>query len=475
MSGNELQQFTLASLARAIRDRKVSPVEVTGACLARIERLDRTLNAFITLTPDRALADAGRAEQEIARGDWRGPLHGVPIAIKDVFLTAGVRTTCGSSVLRDWIPENDATVVRRLAQAGAVVLGKLNMSEFAYAGIHPDFGPPRNPWKLDRFTGGSSSGSAAAVASSLCFGSLGTDTGGSIRGPAAHCAIVGLKPSYGLVSRAGVVPLAWSLDHVGPMARTVEDATLLLDVIEGFDPADHTSVPAPKTRGRRKSLQAVAREVRRLRVGVLGEFLGGGTAPDVAVRVRDALRVLESLVGAMEEATLPHADELVPAWWTICLAEASAYHQQTLACRPEDYGTTVRDRLQVGLAIPAVQYLQAQRVRRAVIRDFAALLTRVDLLVLPAMLAEPPTIEAANASGSWEDLRERIRPTAPFNLAGLPAVSVPCGFTNFGLPVGLQIVGAHFADRIVLAAAYLFEQATGWWTHRPPLEAVTTA
>ncbi len=477
MTGDLLRQFTLASLSRAIQSRDVSPVEVTEACFVRIDRLDRALNAFITLTPDRALTDARRAEHEIAAGRWRGPLQGVPIAVKDIFATAGVRTTCGSRVLRDWVPAEDATVVRRLREAGAVILGKLNMSEFAYAAIHPDYGPPRNPWNLDRFTGGSSSGSGAAVAAGLCFGATGTDTGGSIRSPAAHCGIVGLKPTYGLVSRAGVVPLAWSLDHAGPMARTVEDAAILLDAMAGHDPADPTSIAAPRGQGdgRRPPLDASAQAVRSLRIGVAGEFFGEKTAPGVAARVREALRVLHPLVAGVEEVTLPLLEEMVAAWWTICLVEASAYHQQTLGERAQDFGPVVRERLQAGLAIPAVQYLQAQRVRRAAVLEFDTLLARVDLLALPATFAEAPAIEGTDAVHSSDVLRRRIVATAPFNLLGLPAVSVPCGFTDSGLPVGLQIVGRHGADRVVLAAAHLYEQSAGWWTRRPPLQEIGPA
>ncbi|MDR7555840.1 MAG: amidase [Armatimonadota bacterium] len=474
MTDGDLDGFTLATLARALRRRVVSPVEVAQAALARIERLDPVLNAFITRTPERALADARRAEQEIAQGGWRGPLHGVPIALKDIFATAGIRTTCGSPVLRDWVPAHDATVVQRLRAAGAVLLGKLNMSEFAYGEVHPAFGAPRNPWHLERFTGGSSSGSAAAVAAGLCFGSLGTDTGGSIRGPAAHCAIVGLKPTYGLVSRAGVVPLSWSLDHVGPMARTAEDAALLLDAIAGVDPADPTST-APPAPVRRQTLRGLARTLRRLRVGVLTQFLDGGTAPEVAARVREAIRVLEPLVGAVEEVVLPHADEIVPTWWTICLAEAAAYHQPTLARQPQDYSDRVRARLLAGLAIPAAQYLQAQRLRRAVVVACAGLFRRVDLLVAPAAPAEAPSLSAVYSGGPWDAMRERIRLTAPFNLTGLPAVSVPCGFTASGLPVGLQLVGPRFADRTVLAAAHAYERAAGWRTRRPPVVAASVA
>lgn len=473
MIGDVLREFTLASLSKAIQSRDISPVEVTEACFARIDRLDRTLNAFITVTRDRALIDARRAEHEIAGGLRRGPLQGVPIAVKDIFATAGVRTTCGSRVLRDWVPEEDATAVRRLREAGAVILGKLNMSEFAYAAIHQDYGPPRNPWNLDRFTGGSSSGSGAAVAAGLCFGATGTDTGGSIRNPAAHCGVVGLKPTYGLVSRAGVVPLAWSLDHVGPMARTVEDAAILLDAMAGFDPADPTSIAPPPGEGdgcMQLPLEASAGAMRSLRLGVANEPFNEKTEPDVAARVRDALRVMEPLVAGVEDATLPLLEETVAAWWAICLAEASAYHQQTLAQRPQDFGPIVRERLQAGLAIPAVQYLQAQRVRRAAVLEFDALLARVDLLVLPSTFAEPPAITAADAVHSPDVLRRRTVPTAPFNLLGLPAVSVPCGFTDSGLPVGLQIVGRRGEDRLVLGAAHLYEQSAGWWVRRPPLE-----
>ena len=476
MTRDLLGGFTLGSLSRAIQSRDVSPVEVTEACLARIDRLDRTLNAFITLTPDRALAAARRAEREITAGRPRGPLHGVPIALKDLFATAGVRTTCGSRILRDWVPAEDAGVVRRLHDAGAVILGKLNMSEFAYAAIHSDYGPPRNPWNLDRFTGGSSSGSGAAVAGGLCFGATGTDTGGSIRNPAAHCGIVGLKPTYGLVSRAGVVPLAWSLDHAGPMARTVEDAAILLDAMAGFDPADPTSMaPAPVGAGGRLPLEASAPAVRSLRLGAVDGQLAKETSADVAACVREAVRVLQPLVAEVEEVILPMLEEMVAAWWTICLAEASAYHQQTLAARAQDFGPIVRERLLAGLAIPSVQYLQAQRVRRAAVLEFDELLARVDLLVLPATFAEAPPIAAADAVHSSEVLRRRTVPTAPFNLLGLPAVSVPCGFTDSGLPVGLQIVGRRGEDRLVLAAAHLYEQSAGWWTRRPPLDERTSS
>ena len=435
--------MTLAELSEAIARRDVSPVEVTRACLDGISVLDGRLHSFITVTADRAIQDAGLAEAEIMNGHRRGPLHGVPIALKDLFATRGIRTTCGSGVLRDWVPGDDAEVVRRLDAAGAVLLGKLNMSEFAYGAIHPEFGAPRNPWNPDRFAGGSSSGSAAALAAGLCFASVGTDTGGSIRGPAAFCGIAGLKPTYGAVSRQGVVPLSWSLDHVGPMARTAADVALLFDVIVDRAPAE-------------------PRDVRTLRVGaVLPEV-----QPDIKKRVEAAIKVLATVVAGVEEVPLPDLEETMAVWWTTCLAEAAAYHQRTLAERPDDYGVAVRERLQAGLMIPAVQYLQARRLRRAIGRSFEALFERVDVLVLPATVAEAPTIEAAVA-GSSEGMRERIRLLAPFNVAGLPAISVPCGFTDSGLPVGLQVAGPPWADRTVLALARAFEQASGPSARRP--------
>ena len=329
MRSVDLDRLTIASLARALVARQLSPIEVTEACLARIDRLDPRLNSFITPTAERALADARQAEAEILRGEYRGPLHGVPLALKDIFATRGIRTTCGARVLRDWVPARDATVVQRLSDAGAVLLGKLNMSEFAYGAVHPDYPLPRNPWCQDRFTGGSSSGSGGAVAAGLCFGSLGTDTGGSVRQPAAYCGIVGLKPSYGVVSRAGVVPLSWSLDHVGPMARTAEDVGLLLDAIAGLDPTDASSIRLP--RARPDTLDVLTPDVRKSRVGLVADSLRDPTAPEVITCVREAVRVLEPLVARIEEVTLPHADAVAAAWSAICLPEASAYHGQLYA------------------------------------------------------------------------------------------------------------------------------------------------
>lgn len=461
MRWTEVEVFSLASLARAVASGVVSPVEVTEACLERIHELDGRLNSFVTVTEDRARADAQRAEGEVRNGHYRGLLHGVPIAIKDIFMTRGIRTTAGSRVLRDWIPDEDAATVRRLTDAGAVLMGKLNMSEFAYGSIHPDFGAPRNPWNLDRFTGGSSSGSGAAVASSLCFGSFGTDTGGSIRGPAAHCGIVGFKPTYDAVSRSGVIPLSWSLDHVGPMARTVEDAAILFGAVAGGDWVAPVSGAHRMAGGSEAVVEGLRGEIGHLRLGVATAYLDQEVQPDVSSAVRSAIAVLGSTMRSTQEVALPDDAQVVAAWFSICMPEATAYHAGTMAERLQDYGEPLQDRLLAGLGVSAAQYLQALRVRRVIAQQFADLFRQVDLIVLPTMLSEAPTLESAVA-GSWAGLRARIRSVAAFNLAGLPAITVPCGLTSSGLPVGLQIVGASHADWTVLRAGFVFEQTAGW-------------
>lgn len=459
---------SIAAAGQALARRALSPVELVEACLARIERYDGVLRAYITVTADRARAQARAAEQEIARGGWRGPLHGIPLALKDMVQTAGIRTTCGSRVRADWVPGEDATVWRRLAAAGAILLGKLNMHEFAFRVPHPDFPTPRNPWDLGRSCAGSSSGSGAAVAAGLCLGALGTDTGGSIRLPASYCGIVGLKPTYGLVSRAGVVPLAWTLDHVGPMARTAEDAAILLEAIADHDPADPASarrLPEPYRAG-------LARDLRGLRVGVVQQLLEGVVAPEVVAATTEAAAVLRDLGLRVAPLELPRLDDALAAYRTIIFAEAAAYHQAQLAARADDYGPRLREQLALGLAIPAAQYVNAQRLRREVLRALAGVLRQVDILLCPSAPAEAQPLgqQGVAIDGVLHDSPVVIsRFAAIFNLAGLPAVSVPCGFSPGGLPLGLQLAGRPFADGLVLAVAWAYEQATGWTRRRPPL------
>jgi len=464
----DIGELTLAEAGAAFRRRQFSPLQLTETYLQRIAQADGVLNSFITVTADAARAAAQRATEELAAGTDRGPLHGIPIAYKDLIATAGVRTTSASRIFAERTPEADATVVSALTRAGVVCLGKLNMLECAYGVVHPDFGAALNPWSLQHSSGGSSSGSAVAVAAGLCLGALGTDTGGSIRIPAAWCGIVGHKPTYGLVSRHGVDALSWSLDHVGPMTRTVQDAALLLEGITGFDPLDPGS--APVDRFRATALDTV--EVQRLRVGVPRELLATGIDSEVRGIIDGALNLLGDCVGSIDVAELPSSDELLATEFVIMFAEAAAYHQPWLRTRPADYAPLTRDRLEAGSAIPAIHYIDAQRQRRELVDQFARLHKRFDVLALPAAptAAMGSSDNSLMISGEPTDVfHGLIRLTGMFNVTGAPAVSVPCGWTTAGLPVGLQLAGRHFEDHVVLAAARAFEQAHGETVRLPGL------
>jgi aspartyl-tRNA(Asn)/glutamyl-tRNA(Gln) amidotransferase subunit A len=467
-----LTSLSLAEASALVRGGKLSPTELTRACLARIEALDSKLNAFITVTADLALTAARQAEAEIRRGEWRGPLHGIPIALKDLVDTEGVLTTAGSRVFAERVPGQDAEIVRRLKAAGAVLLGKLNMHEFAYGGstVVSAFGAVHNPWALGRSAGGSSAGSAAAVAAGLCYGAIGSDTGGSIRQPAAYCGIVGHKPSFGLVSTRGVVPLAWSLDHVGPMTRRVRDAAQMLQVLAGPDGGGPT-VPATDyagalEHGREPSPAAL----RGLRLGVPRELFWQDLDPDIEAATRAALAVLVTLGGSERDVSLEAGNDAAIA---VLRAEAYAYHQPLLATDAERYNPETLRRIQRGAEVTAAAYIVAQRqigeLRLAAGRLFGS----VDLLVTPTTPVSPPTI--AEVEANMEHLRARelamLRNTRPWNALGLPTISVPCGFTKNGVPIGLQISGAIGDDARVLAIAHAYEQATDWHRKRPPLGA----
>jgi aspartyl-tRNA(Asn)/glutamyl-tRNA(Gln) amidotransferase subunit A len=447
---SDLADLSLEALSGEIRSRRVSSVEAAAACLRRIEERDGALNSFLTVCADSALQQARSLDEELAAGRWRGPLHGVPIALKDLFLTEGVRTTAGSTVLREWTPDRDATVVRFLRSAGAVLLGKLNMHEFAFGATsdNPHYGPVRNPYDPSRIAGGSSGGSGAAVAAGLCFGALGSDTGGSIRCPAALCGIVGLKPTYGRVSRAGVLPLAWSLDHVGPMTRTVADAALLLEAIAGHDPADATSarrpVPAYST--------LLEGGVRGLRLGIPREFFWEAVHPEVEAAAWRTVTGLEREGAEVKEVSLPLLEHAAAAQSLLICSEAAAYHRSTLRARSEDYGRSVLLRLAQGLFIPAADYLDAQRARRLVRRGFLECLEDVDALLTPAVPVPAPLIGQERVSVGGLTAAPQyfmVRNTFAFNLTGLPAVTVPCGLAE-GLPVGLQIAGRPWEEATVL-------------------------
>lgn len=454
---------SLQQVSELIRKKSASPVELTEACLKRIEKLNPSLNAYITVMGEQALAQARELEAERQSGKWRGPLHGVPIGLKDLIDTAGVRTTAASAIFANRVPTEDAEVVRRLKAAGAVLVGKLNMHEFAYGAtsVPSHYGPVHNPWNLDRIAGGSSGGSAAAVAAELCYGALGSDTGGSIRQPSAYCGIVGLKPTYGRVSTRGVIPLSWSLDHIGPMCRTVTDAALLLGAIAGYDPREATSVDAPVP----DYTHALRTKVSGLRLGIPRAIFFDQLDPEIAAAVDKAIEVLGKLTSGVHEVQLP-AYENPP----VLAAEAYAYHLPYFSKTPELYQPFTRARIESGAKITAAAYIQGRReldrLRRAVEETFAT----VDLLITPTTPVPPATIEDAKldtppAAGVPSSLRN----TAPFDIYGLPTISIPCGFTSSGLPIGIQVSGPHFGELQVLALAHAYEQATDWHTRRPAL------
>lgn len=449
----DLQRATLSEVSELVRTKKVSPKELTSACLARIQRLTPTLNAFITVTAEQATIDAQRAEAEIMKGKWRGPLHGIPIGLKDLFDTAGVRTTGGSGQCADRVPAEDADVVRRLKAAGAVILGKQNLHEFGLGATSASshFGAVHNPWNRDYVAGGSSGGSAAAVAASLCYGALGTDTGGSIRIPASFCGIVGFKPTYGRVSTRGVLPLSRSLDHVGPLTRTVLDAAMLLQAIAGYDAQETTSVDRPVPAW----TATIKRGPASLRVGVPRESFFTGLQPEVDMSVAQAIRVVSKLTAGVEEVVVPVNPEVPVA---VMLAEGFAFHAARVREAPQLFQPAVLGRLRSGEAIGTATYIDRRRELDQLRRSAAGLFAHVDLLVTPTVPLLPIPITEAQDDEAGTALYARN--TRPFNAYGLPALSVPCGFAKNGLPIGLQIVGPPWGEESVLRLAHAYEQAT---------------
>jgi len=459
----EVAYASIRELGAGYRARTFSPVEVTRALLARVEKLDGGLHAFVTLTPERALADARAAEEALGRGDAR-PLLGIPVAHKDIYLTRGIRTTGGSALLADWVPDEDATCVTRLQRAGAVMLGKLITHEFAFGIQFPGhrFPAAKNPWDLERMPGGSSSGSGAALAAGLAFGALGSDTGGSIRGPASFCGIAGLKPTYGRCSRAGVLTLSWTLDHTGPMARTVEDCAYLLEALAGYDPADPASSREPVG----DYVTPLGRGVRGLRVGVPREFFFEGIDPEVEKACGQALAMLRQFGASVQDVQIP-STQSAAANTIILLAEAFAYHEQDLRTHPERFGEILRERMLAGGLITAAEYVQAQRLRARLRGEMADVLRTVDVLATPTSPKPAPTF-AVVYDPEYGFPRGN---TSPFNLTGLPALAVPCGFSGAGLPLSIQIIGRPFDEATVLRVGHTYEQATGWHTRHPKIGA----
>jgi aspartyl-tRNA(Asn)/glutamyl-tRNA(Gln) amidotransferase subunit A len=457
----DLAGMTLQQARQWLRSKAVSPVDLTRACLTRIERYNGKLDAFITVTGEQALADARAMEAEQAQGKWRGPLHGIPIALKDNIDTAGVRTTAASGVFKDRVPTEDAEVVRRLKEAGAVMLGKLNLHEFADGGTSDVsyFGPVHNPWALDHITGGSSGGSAAAAAADLCFGTLGTDTLGSIRIPSSYCGVVGFKPTYGRVSLRGIIPLSWSLDHSGPICRTVEDCALMLGVIAGYDPLDPASVDVPVPDYSR----AFEMQTSGLRLGIPRSPFFEGLDAEVAAAVETAIGALRKLTKSVADVQLPPPADVV----TIMRVEAYAYHAKWIAESPEKYQPLTRQRLLGSADLKPAGYAEALRQMNLQRREITKVFSTIDLLVTPTMMR---TAGSFAESKTFDPLGTRN--TSSFDAFGLPTITVPCGFSAAGLPIGLQITGAPFAESTVLALAHAYERETTWHTRRPKLTSI---
>jgi aspartyl-tRNA(Asn)/glutamyl-tRNA(Gln) amidotransferase subunit A len=456
--------LTLAEAAAQIKANRVTPTALVQACLARIKQWQPHVNAFITITDERALAEAKIADGEISRGRYRGPLHGIPIALKDNIDTAGVRTTAASAVFADRVPSQDAEVVRRLKDAGAIVLGKLNMDEFANGGssVKSYWGPVHNPWNLAHEAGGSSGGSAAAVAARLCFGALGTDTGGSIRVPSAHCGVTGMKPTYGRVSNRGVIPLCWSYDHTGPIARTVEDVSLLLQVIAGYDAADPASVNVPVP----AYAPALTARTSDLRVGIPRNFFYDVLDSDVRSAVEAAVEAIRPMVKSIADVILPPVLDLQDAG----SAEFYAVHKDILERAGGLYQPNTRKSLEGAAKVSGASYVLARRMLEERRKEVARVFETVDVLVTPTVKYAPKTIKY------WQEQLEVEKPLPPmvwntwiFNTFGLPAMSVPCGFTGTGLPIGAMFVGGPFGEEKVLALGSAYQRSTDWHRRQPEL------
>lgn len=466
---SDLHFRSIAELAAMVRGKQASPLELTQAYLDRIEALNERLGAFITVMRDQALAQARDAERSVLAGGYLGPLHGIPLAVKDIIHTRGVLTSAGSKVLADHVPDEDSTIIRRLNGAGAVLLGKLNLSEFAIGGtiVHP-FGTPRNPWNTERTPGGSSSGSGVAVAAGLCAGALGSDTGGSIRGPSSFCNLAGLRPTYGRVTRHGVIPMCVTMDTIGPMARTVEDCAIMLQAIAGRDALDPTSSPEPVP----DYLESLNGGVKGLRIGLPREmFEFDGLDGETREAVTKAVGVLEELGASAEDVSLPMSGHSGAVFVATADVDAAAFHSKWLRSRPDDYDWSTRARLETASLLPASAYLKAQRARALIRRELLAALDKFDVLITPTSSAPASTIEAATGGpGGYyqgrQDIGRRLY-TSPASLAGLPALSVPCGFSSSGLPIGCQLIGKPFAEGLLFRIGHAYQRATEWHTRHP--------
>lgn len=464
-----LHYSSLADVARLIAARELTSINVTQQLLARIEAVDGRLQSYVTVMTDHAIASAERADAEIRAGRYRGPLHGVPIAVKDLCYTRGVRTMAGTKVFADFVPDFDATVVARLEAAGAVILGKLVLCEGAFGPYFPGLQVPVNPWDAARWSGVSSSGSGVATAAGLCFASVGTDTGGSIRYPSAANGCVGLKPTYGRMSRHGVFALAPSMDHVGPMTRTVEDAAILFEAMAGPDPHDPTSLPDPVSSVRAE----LGRGIAGMRVGFDRRYATDNVDPDVAAAMDDVLTVLTRLGATVVTVTMPDVSQVGGAWLDLCYVEALAAHATTFPSRASEYGPGLRAALESGQRVTPGALAAAQNVRSAVSASINSMLNTVDCLVCPSMAntarvkeADPYDEETAE---SWSSQVRNDIYAQPFNFSGSPTLSVPCGFSTDGLPLSVQFVGRRLSESVLCRMGHAYEQATQWHTRHPPI------
>ncbi|MCP5200801.1 MAG: amidase [Gammaproteobacteria bacterium] len=462
---SSLLTATMHDVAPLIERGELSPVALTEAMLARIAAVDPGIGSYLTVTAELALAQAREAEAAIAGGDYRGPLHGMPIALKDLVNTADIPTTCASPLLRDFRPGYDAAVVERLNAAGAVTLGKLALTEFALYGYHPEFAPPRNPWKTTHWAGVSSSGSGAATAAALCYGCLGTDTGGSIRFPSAACGVVGIKPTFGKVSRYGVFPLADTLDHIGPMARSVADCAAMLAVLEGRDPRDGaTRTDPPGDYG-----TALVAGCQGLRIGIDHAYCTSGTDPVVAQALFDAVDLLAANGAIVVELNAPQLADCAQYWLDVCAVDALIGHRDFYPQHADDYGPAFRALLDHGTTVGATAYARATRERQVTTALLDELLAGIDVLVCPGMPTPAPEQPDPQALMANDEVPALIRFSAPTNFSGHPSITLPNGFTADGLPLAMQFIGRHGDEAAIIRAAAAYEALTDWHTRRPAL------
>jgi aspartyl-tRNA(Asn)/glutamyl-tRNA(Gln) amidotransferase subunit A len=465
LSRRELYEYTIKEASELIRERRISPSELIESVLDRISEVECRVKAYVTVMKEDALAAAKEAEKEREAGFFRGPLHGIPIAVKDIIDVKGVRTTCGSKVRVDYFPPVDATVVERLKASGAIIIGKAVTHEFAFDVFSP---PTHNPWDLSRIPGGSSGGSGAAVAAGMCLGAIGTDSGGSLRIPASLCGTVGVKPTYGLVSKRGATMTAWTLDHIGPMTRTVEDAALMLNAVVGFDPGDPSSVQ----RETFDCARTLRDGVHGLRLGIPIDYFESHLDPEIGTVVRSAIDILRGQGARTSELRIPYLEYAFPAVWAIGLVEAASYHQGSLRQSAELYGEDVRTEIEIGALMPGRYYVNAQRVRGLFRAALKSVFEKVDVLVMPTVPVAASKI--GQKTFRFGDVEEDVSSTyarfcAPFNLAGVPALTVPCGFTHEGLPIGLQIAGRPFEEEMILRVAQAYESSTDWHLMTPSI------